>query len=183
MSYIEKVVSFVQQADPLELRKYTLISLGGFFMVCAFIVYKVNERKEELLKEIQSTYALAKKSRALIDDNKQMQAEELRLKQLLDKNREFTIKGFFESFCRDQNLNPEPGWDARSEQVNDRFDEVLLPAEFKDQTTQKLIAVLDELSKKEIVYLKEVTVRNQSNGKISFGLTIATKRYKASLLE
>lgn len=183
MDYIQKIVTFVQQSHYEELRKYTLIGLGGFFLVCAFIIYKVNDRKEELFKEIQATYVLATKSRKLISDNKLMSGEETRLKQLLDNNKDFTIKGFFEQFCREQNITAESGWDARAENVNERFDELLLPATFKDQTTQKLISVLDALSKKDIVYVKELTIRNQMNSKITFEITIATKRYKASLLE
>jgi hypothetical protein len=181
MEFLQKTISAIQALDQTMLKRYLLAFLGCICVLSCFIIYYVFNQKHALLGEIKALHTLASKSVHLIEDNKKMSKEEMRLKDLLDRNKDFTIKGFFEQFCRDQGLNPEAGWDARSDEINEKFDEVWLPATFKNQTTEKLVGALEALDEKEIVYIKDLVVQQESAGKISFTLTIATKRYKASL--
>jgi len=110
-----------------------------------------------------------------------MTKEEQRLKDILDKNKDFTMPGFFEQFCREQNIVPEQGWNPLSEPVNDKFDEIILKATFKGLSTEKLVKIIEALDKKEIVYIKQLEIHNEGENKINVDLTLATKKYKTLL--
>ncbi|NDD55154.1 hypothetical protein EBZ39_15040 [bacterium] len=176
-----KLVAYVEALEGRDFRLHMAGFLGGLCVVTGLMVYSVQEKKRDLITKLQALNKQTIKAYHIIEDNRRMAKEELRLRQKLDQERDFTINGFFEQFCREQNLTPEIGWEARSEQVNDKFYEVLLSATFKDLTADRLVKALDELNKKDIVYVKECTIKTTNNRKINVGLTIATKRYKSAV--
>lgn len=184
MEALNKIASFIQNLDSKQSQKLIASILGGITLGICIVTYVIQQNKTELIEKIKQLNTLAEKAARVIADNKRMTDEEFRLKDILDKNKDFTIKGFFEQFCRDMGIAPEAGWDTRTETINEKFDEISLPAVFKNQTTEVLVKILDTLDKKEIVYLKELTIKRDKDiqGKISFDITIAAKRYK-SLLE
>ena len=180
MEALNKIIVYLEARERKQFYTLLLYFLGAVLCVSIGIIWVIFDKKSELIKRLKTLNNLTEKSFRIIEDNRRMTKEELRLKEVLDKDKDFTIKGFFELFCREQNLSPDP-WDARSEPVNDRFDEILLPATFKDITSDKLVKTLEALNKKEIVYLKEIVIKNTGRGKITVTMTIATKRYKSSL--
>jgi len=109
-----------------------------------------------------------------------VRAEEERIKALLDDNKGFSIKTFFETLTLDQKLKPELGWDTevRSIEGNDTFDEIILTATFKKQTTQSLVSLLNVLERSEIVYIKELDIKKEEKKTISFEIILATKKRK-----
>src|SRR5438045_4889665 len=121
------------------------------------IIY-INKKNDELIARIKQLRSLAEKSSRIIQNNRDMTKEELRWREKLEKDKNFTMQSFFEQFCREQNITPEQGWNARAEPVSEKFDEITLPATFKGQTTESLVGILAALEKKEIVYIKELTV-------------------------
>lgn len=175
---LRKIAGTIQDLDARQLQKYIIISLAGAALCSCFALYYIHQKNEELITQIKQMRTLSGKLMNIFENNRNMIKEELRIKELLDKNRDFTMKGFFEQFCREQNLIPEQGWDTRTEQVSEKFDEVTLPATFKQQTTESIVKVLDALEKKDIVYIKELDVRNDGPGKIAVTITLATKKYK-----
>lgn len=179
MELLNKVVAQIQEMDPKQLQKYMLIALGAIVCCVIGLIYYLNQYNNDLIIRIKQVRTLSEKAAKIIQENKHMVKEEQRLKELLEANKEFKMQGFFEQFCRDQSITPEAGWDTRTEQVSEKFDEVTLPATFKNQTTESLVTILDALEKKEIVYIKDLTIRTESPGKISFDITLATKKYKA----
>jgi len=179
MEALNKLAAYIQNASPKQFKQYLLMFLIGATCVAGLITYFIYQEKSELVRYTRQLHKLAEKSLTIIADNKKMVIEEQRLKELLDKNKDFTMKGFFEQFCREQNIIPEQGWDARVEQVNDKFDEIVLEATFKEQTTEKLTSLLEALEKKEIVYIKDLTLRNENNKKIGFDIALATKKTKS----
>ncbi len=179
MELLNKLVAQIQDTDPKQLQKYLFISLGAVICFVVGLLYYINQFNSDLIIRIKQLRNLSEKAAKIIQENKRMVKEELRLKDLLEANKDFKIQGFFEQFCRDQSITPEVGWDTRTEQVSEKFDEVTLPATFKNQTTESLVTILDALEKKEIIYIKDVTIRTEAPGKISFDITLATKKYKA----
>jgi hypothetical protein len=117
----------------------------------------------------------------VLEDNQKMELEEKRVQAILDSDKDFNIKSYFEGFCQSQGL-PNQGWgDTRINELNDKFDEVSLTASFNGLSTEKLVRILEEFYKKEIIYIKSLNVKQEPDKKISFNITIATKSPKRGI--
>jgi hypothetical protein len=181
MDVLNKIATYIQNLDRKQFQRLLLISLLATAMIIGMLTYFVQQQKSDLIAYITQLHTLTDKSFKIIAENKKMAKEEQRLKEILDKNKDFSMKGFFEQFCREQNIVPEQGWDARTESVNEKFDEMVLPATFKGLNTEKLTKIIEALDKKEIVYIKALTIRNDEEKKINAEITLATKKYKTLL--
>jgi len=177
---ISKHENYLQNLNKRDFEKYLIISLIGIAIATGIFTYYLYSQSSSKISQLKKLEDLANKASIILSNNKKMQVEEERLKQLLEQEKEFSIKTFFEQFIGEQGITPEPGWNATTQPLagSDKFDEVILSAIFKGQTTQKLVKVLDALDKKEIVYIKELKIKNEDNKKITAELAIATKKYK-----
>ena len=181
MELFDKILFHLQDLSKKQFERYILFFLLGVVIVICGMIYFIYEKKDSLRVSIGRLYTLSNQVSEVVEKNKKIMTTELKLKNALEKKRDFTIKGFFESFCKEQNINPDPGWDTRTESINDRFDEVCLPAEFKGYTTERLVQLLSVLDKEEIVYVKEVIIKADRDRKINFTLTLATNQLKSQL--
>ncbi len=178
MEFLHTIVLYIQNLTKKEVRYYTLGILGGLCGILAMMLLYINSTNQDLITRIKQLYVLSGKVERIIEENNKMIADEQHFKDLLDKDKNFTIQGFFEQFCREQTITTER-WDVHETSVNENFDERILSATIKDLTTQRLVQILDALDKKEIIYIKELSIHNDNSGKISCTLSIATKTYKA----
>lgn len=178
MEFFIKIATFLQGLTKKQFQQYLLIFLCGVCIVTGGMMYWIYLESTNLLSEIKKIETLSQKSISILADNEHMQQEARRVQELFDQNKDFTIKSFFETFCKEQGLIPEPGWSSRTEESNDRFDEMVLTATFKKQLTEKIVKILIALDKKDIVYIKDLTIKNEGDKKVSFDITIATKIMK-----
>lgn len=179
MELFIKIATFLQGITKKQFQQYLLMFLGGVCIVAGGMMYWFYTQSNSLLLEIKKIEGLSQKANRIIVDNEHMQQEARRVQELFEQNKDsFTIKSFFETFCKEQSLTPEPGWTSRTEESNDRFDEIVLSASFRKQITEKLVSILVALDKKDIVYIKDLTVKNEGNKQINFDITIATKIMK-----
>jgi len=181
MEALKKFAAYIQNLDTKQSQKFILITLSAVTICVCGLTYFIQEKKDELITKITQLNKLAEKAARIIVDNKKMTEKEFHLKDILDKNKDFTIKGFFEQFTRDLGITAESGWETRSETINEKFDEVTLPAVFKGQTSESLVKFLETLDKNEMVYLKELSIKKEAQGKITFDVVLATKQYKPLL--
>jgi len=180
MQALYKLFDYIQNLEHKKFQRYMLIALLGIALLVGGIMYFIYDKKSDLINQIKQLNALSTKALTVIDDNRKMAQDEMRFQEIIARNKEFTIKGFFEQFCKDQDITPEAGWgDVSSEAISDKLDEIVLKATFKNQTTEKLIQILNVLDQKEILYIKELVIKTEAPGKITFDLTLATKKYKS----
>ena len=179
MIVFKKVITYLQAMDPKQYKRSMLLFFACTVGLVSIVSYYIQQKKNELITHTKQLHKLAEKSITIIQNHHKMAKEEQRLKELLDKNKDFTMKGFFEQFCKEQNLIPEAGWDARTEPLNERFDEIILPATFKNLNTERLVKILEELDKKELVLIKVMDIRSEENKQLTVNIMLATKRYKA----
>ena len=183
MEFIIKLGNYLQSLSKKQIQQYFLAFFAGTLFVTLGSIYYIHSKSIDLLNEIKRLDVLANKSISILEDNQRMDSEEQRIQSLLDQNKDFNINSYFESFCQAQNL-PSQGWgDSKTEEINDKFDEISLRATFKNQTTEKLVKILDELYKNDIIYIKNLSIKQESDKqspekKISFDITIATKAMK-----
>lgn len=179
MEALNKFAAHIQNLEHKEFKKCLIIFLCSATSFFGIMTYYIYQKKADIITHTKQMQIQAEKARKIIADNRRMAKEELRLKEMLERNKEFTMRVFFEQFCREQNIVAEPGWDARSEEINEKFDEETLSATFKGITTEKLVFLLEALDKNELVYAKELLIRSEGEKKIGFEIKLATKKYKS----
>lgn len=180
MEALGKIVVFVQQLQKKEFERYLMITLAGVIFITGAILYTVYTTSEELITKMKKIDEFAKKTSLILATYEKMKIQEDRYQSVIEKNKDFTLSGAFEQFCREQNITPEPGWAASTNNLNEKFDEISLPATFKGLTTEKLVALLDALDKKDLLYVKDLKIKNTGSKQISCEITIATNKYKTS---
>lgn len=178
MEIIVKFANYFNSLDKKQVQRYFLI----FFLISAVslfgLVYFIYSRSTVLVDDIRRLESFANKATKILEEDQKMEDESLRIQGMIDKEKDFNIRSYFESFCQSQGL-PIQGWgDTRTREINDKFDEIYLTASFKGEKTEKLVKILEEFYKKEIIYVKNLRIKQEPDKKISFEITIATKAIK-----
>jgi hypothetical protein len=181
MEALDKIVAYIEALDKRQFRFHILGFFAGIVLIAGSILSYIASSKMDLINRLQALNKMAIKGCQIIDTHRRLVKDEQHLKLVLEQKRGFSIQAFFEQICREQSLTAEAGWATRSDHVSDIFDEITLTAHFKNLTTEKLVKFLDTLNKEEIVYLKDLQIKNSSNKTIATSITIATKCYKSSL--
>ncbi len=178
MEFLEKIINTTRQVSKKEFEKYVLVSLAVVCLLMGGVTYFIYSTSNGLVKDIKQLQKLAKKSARLVDDFELMQKEEEKIRKILNKHKGFNLGSFFEKFCKDQGVKPEPNWSPTSESLNPQFEEVSLAATFKGQATENLVKMLEAIDKNEILYVKELRIRKEKDKTITFDISLATQRSK-----
>lgn len=187
--FFNKVVQWVYQTPEKEVQRYIYGAIAGTIVAMLSIAIFCYFQADRLVKEINDINKIAKSAGPIIARYERIQAEEEHLQVKLEKNQNEDFRSFFETFCKDLGLIPQPKWSPVSVGINQKFEEVLIQAEFTGQSTQKLVEMLDSIEKEavareRILYIKNVHVKKDPSGNtISFDLTIATVRIKKEVQE
>ena len=179
MKILINFATYLQNLSKKDFERYLIICLATIASLALAINYHIYSQSSRLVLQIKNLEKTVGKTTQIIKDYEKLEIKEQELQKLLEQNRDFNIKTFFEQFCSQNQIAPDPNWETitRSLDGSDKFDEVVLAAKFKNQTTQKLVTILDALDKKEMVYIKELNIKNTENKKITFDITIAAKKY------
>lgn len=179
MKLFEKIISYLQGLTKKESERLLVIVLATTALVMGGIIYFIYQTSDSLVASIKRLEKLANKATIVLHDYEKIQSEENRVISMLERQKDFNIKIYFEQFCKEQNITPATEWDTYTESINPKFDEIRLSASFKDQTTQKLVKILEELDKREIIYIKNLSMKTEKEKqRIAFDITIATKKSK-----
>lgn len=162
-----------------EFKKYLLITLGTLGIIITGSVYFIYTTSNSLHIEIHKLQASKKKTRKLLIDFADIDAEETRLRGVLEQHKNFNLKIYFEQFCKDQGVSAVPNWDTTATPINPQVDEIALSATFKGLSTEKLVLMLLAFDKTEIVYVKNLRIKTENDKKISCDITLATVKTKA----
>ncbi|MFH0898052.1 MAG: hypothetical protein V1855_00550 [bacterium] len=178
MELLTKLAEKIQHLSPKEFQKYFTIFFVAILGAILGLVYYIYAESTELVASMKKIESLSGKSIALINKFERIQSEEDQIMALIEKNKDFDLREYFETFYKSQGLNPEGGWGTTANVLNPEFDEIELSASFKGQTTEKLVKILQELDKQKIVYVKELRMKADKNKTIIVDITIATLRKK-----
>ena len=179
MELINRITTYIINLSEKDFQKYFIVVISVITFSVAGSIYYIYSKSSKLVKEIKQVQQLSEKSTAILINNSQIQKEEDRIQELLSNNKDFSIKSYFEQFCREQHITPEPNWETTPNPIegNEKFEEVTLRASFKNETTKTLVTILDALDKNEIVYLTELKIKKDKD-KIGFDIVIATKKLR-----
>lgn len=182
MKVLTNFAIYIQNLNKKNFEKYLLVFLAFMILLSGISIYFIYNKSTSLVKDIKHLEKISNDIIQIINENEKFNKKEGELKQLLDKNTDFNIRAFFEQFTKEQNITPESNWANTAFTLpvegNDKFDEVGLTATFKNQTTESLIKIIENLNKNQMVYIKDLIIKNQENKKIEVTMTLAAKKYR-----
>lgn len=174
-----KWLRFIHNLETPIFKRYLMIALGVILLTTGSLIYFVYEQATSLHAEIIKLQNARKKTRRLLLDFVNIDAEENRLRAVLEQHKNFNLKIYFEQFCKEHSFTAAPNWDTTVTQINAQVDEIALSATFKGLTTENLVRMLQEFDKTEIIYVKNLRIKNEKNKKITCDVTLATVKTKA----
>lgn len=178
MKILKDLSTHIQALSPKQLHNYLIIFVSGIIIAVIGVAYTTYSKSDALVKRIKKLEGLANRSASVIIEHKRLMAEQDRLQELFTQDQKFDIKIFFEEFCKEQSVSPLKGWNTASKDVTPNVSEITLSASFKGLAMEKLVRILDALEKKEIIYVKDLSIRNEGNKQISCDIKLATTSYK-----
>ena len=175
--FIEKLY-FIHSLNKQMYDRYLLITLASIGFFIGSSVYFIYNKCSTLHTEITKLQNSKKKARKLLIDFTDIDAEEIRLRTVLDQHKNFNLKIYFEQFCKEYSFSAVPNWDTTTTAINDQVDEIALSATFKAITTEGLVRMLQGFDKTEIVYIKNLHIKGDKDRKITCEITLATVKTK-----
>ena len=174
---IEKL-RFIHSLEEQQYTRHLLIVLAALGLFIGGGVYLIYNTCDNLHTEITKLQNSKKKARKLLIDFADIDTEETRLRSVLGNYANFNLKIYFEQFCKEYGFSAVPNWDTTTTAINPQIDEIALSATFKELTTESLVRMLQGFDKTEIVYVKNLRVKNEKDKKISCEITLATVKTK-----
>jgi hypothetical protein len=179
MEFLSKITTYLHYLSRKEQDRLLMATLASVALLVGGLIYFIHQKSTTLVASIKKMELLANKAVNLLQDYDKIQTEEDRIQAMLEKQKDFNIKIYFEQFCKEHNIMTSAEWDTSVVSINPQFDEITLPATFKDQTTEKLVKILEEIDKREIIYIKNLSIKTEKEKKhITVDITIATKKSK-----
>lgn len=179
MELLTKVTDYIQQLPKKDFEKYLLSILVSIALLLSMIMYAIHQKSTTSAQQIKKLGDLANKSYQLLDDYDAIKQEEDRITTLLDQNKQFDIKIYFEQLCKEQAITPH-SWDIKIGTIHPQFDEIVLSATLRNQTMEKLVEILQLLDEKEIIHVKSLAIKPEQPPAraIAVNLSIATIKHK-----
>ena len=147
MEFLGNVSEYILSLDSRQFLQHLVVFLCLCLLGGGGAVYYIYSMRSRYIEELKKLHITTARARKIVSEYDIVKAEEERVRGLLDDNKSFSMKSYFEQFCKQNAINPDSGWDtdSRSIEGNDAFDEVVLQAQFNNQTTEKLVSVLNNL--------------------------------------
>jgi len=180
---LSELIKFIQSLNKKEFQQYMLATLSAIALLSLGISYYTYNKSSTLAGEVKKLNRQANRVAGILSKNTMLQQEEGKIRSLLEKNPNFSMKAYFEKFYTKHGISPKPesrtsqGPEIEGSEKGIKYQETVMQATFKKQTMKKLVDMLTDLYRDPIVYLKglEITAENK---KINFEMTLATKQYK-----
>jgi transcription initiation factor IIF auxiliary subunit len=182
MKIFDEIITFITKLDTRKFLAYLGSFLGGVLLVTGGISYYFYYKSSSLVETIKHYQKLSNEAQEtsylyhIIHERKKM------ILDALAHEKNFELKSFFEAFCKENNLKPELNWVTTTTEIegNETLEEVALQATLTKFTMQKLVNLLEILTKKDLVYIKNIKIEKESAGQstISVDITLATLKYR-----
>jgi hypothetical protein len=182
MKKIEDLANYIQNLDEKTLKKNIILFVGATVLISFGITYYSYSESSTLFQKISDLTEKEKKADKIILDQQKIQSEEEKTKDLLEKNPSSNLNGFFEKFYKKHNVTPEQDWKTEDGRETEGIEEGLkiqektLKVIFKGQTTEKLVSMLEDIQKEQIVWVKDIEITKEESKKITIEMTIASRQ-------
>lgn len=187
MKFISDIITFITELDKKRYAIYLACALVAVVLLGGLITYYFYSKGTFLVQHITSLQKQSQETKEVTTTYELIQERKDSVISALEKEKDFELKSFFASFCKENNLRPESSWTTISSTIdgNELIEEISLQATFTQFTMQRVVALLEGLEKKELVYVKSLRAFKEGEHKktsktISLDITLATLKYRQS---
>jgi hypothetical protein len=180
MVLLDNIIEYLSSLGNKQFKQIIFSFLGIVLCLIIVVVYYTYDWSNDIVEQIKKVKGNSGKITSIISKYEVLKSEERRIDDLLEANKNFNLQVYFEKFCSENSVTAEPGWNVAVSTTKNEFEEINLRAAFKDITTQKLVSLLVELDKLDIIYVKELLLKSEKSKKITVNFVLGTKRRKSS---
>lgn len=175
MSFLSQLQDIALPLERSEFYRNTAIFLGALALLTSGIIYYHHSKTSELRQSLQKMYKTQQEAKILLERLKLVQKQSDDINTLLEEDKGFKIKNYFDEVVNRNNLSSKQIKEAEvSENILQKlYTEVQLIAQFRGISTRQLCELLQAIEQKTRIYTKELSI-NKKNGSLDVVLTIAT---------
>lgn len=178
MEILKKTRTFIQELDEKELATYLIAALTAIFLVVSLTIIFYFRRVTNLRKQIVYVNEKREEIKTILNKYEKVEQQQKAVDQLLEENKNFKIRGYFEDLLATLNLKDKKTSDleaTKTEQDN-RYIEITLKASLGAMNMKQTCELLDKLEQNKIIYTKELEIaKSKKRPKtVDVMITIAT---------
>ncbi len=134
-----------------------------------------------LKNQLTKTKRQQEEVRLLLGQFTQLQEESKKVNDVLEEEKNFKIKNFYESILQQQNLHSSQLKEAeiQEENLRNRYIEIKLTSQLQQLSTEQLCNLLDILDKKARIYIKDLSITKTRNNNLDVVLVIGTLKIQS----
>lgn len=184
MTFLEKLQQITLPLEASEFYRNLAIYLGSLLFIMGSIMYYHHSKTSELRMSLQKMYKNQQEAKVILERVKVVQKQSDEVNSLLDEDKNFRLKNYFDEVVSKVNLTKYQIKDAEiSEEILQKlYTEIKINAQFNGITTKQLCELLQAIEQKQRVYTKELSII-QKNGSLLVTVTIATLKSHISKKE
>ncbi len=183
MNMLEKITHFLLTREQEDFYKYVGGYLIGLFLVCSVIIGYYISAASGLKSTLNSLYKTQQESKLLLEKVKVIEKQKESVDKLLDTEKNFKIKNYFDELIKNLNLTSFQRKEAEvteEEILKDQYSEIKLSAQLYGISMKQLCQVLETLEKKERLYTKDLSITKGRGPTIDVSITIGTLKQAAA---
>lgn len=183
MNVLEKITHLLLSKEQEDFYKYVGGYLIGLFIACSIIVGYYFSAASGLKTSLNSLYKTQQESRHLLEKVKVIEKQKDSVDTLLDTEKNFKIKNYFDELVRTLNLAPHQRKEAEvteEEILKNQYSEIKLSAQLYGISMKQLCQLLETLEKKERLYTKDLAITKGRGPTIDISITIGTLKQVAA---
>ncbi len=183
MNILEKVSLLLLSKEQEDFYKYIGGYALGLFIICISIIGYYYSATSNLKSNLQSLYKTQQECKLLLEKVKTIEQQKESVDAVLNTEKSFKIKNYFEELLRSLNLTPNQKRDAEvteEEILKNQYSEIKLSAQLQGISMKQLCQLLETLEKKERLYTKDLIITKGRGPTIDVAITIGTLKQVTS---
>jgi hypothetical protein len=177
MIWLTNLQQYLASLDKNRLYQYLGALIGTILFIMTILIFNYYRKTSRLKAEIEQTNDIRQEIKTLLDQARDVKAEQKEIDTILANDPNFKIAGYFEELIEKLNLSNKK--DARIEITTParegKYQETILHAKFNGMNMEELVTLLQEIDKNKRVFSKELDIvaSKKAANSIDVSLTIA----------
>ncbi|HVW99634.1 MAG TPA: hypothetical protein VHA52_04210 [Candidatus Babeliaceae bacterium] len=183
MAVLKRVRDFIVVLDRRQFYRYLAIAIGIFLILLGIVGYIHYRKIGTLERKLRRINQQRDEARTILQEHAMVKQQQADVDSILEKDRDFRLVKYFLSLVDQlslrQNLTQDPI--PMSEDLNNGYTEVRIPATFTNLNMKQVVELLQEIDKNDRVYTKELSlIKSSKSPTLDVTLIIATLQPKAT---
>lgn len=179
MEFLRKITDFIRDLDDRDFYKYLGIILFVVLLIISFMVYRYYSQVSKYAQEIETINdRRSDEVRKLLTRMESAQKQKKDAYEMLKKNTDFNIKGYFDKILEDLNLSKYKKEEGTvTEKAVDEYNEVEFPIELNELDMSQLCLILKELEATPRIKINYIDIKRSQNKSDAIDVSLVISTY------